>query len=234
MKAECREHCGADDGGVGPTGDEWVKKVFDGVFALDPIQWVRVHDFQVQSVKMVVQRALPHLPFYIKHPGALEGGLKLPGELPPHALADPTTLLVCTANRGARDVAEEVKLSAEDSCSAAVSVAEAATVLATQPSHTAGKPFLILYLNEDTFLDAGGTVAAMVKRSINLKIPIAMVHEQDAAKGACPFRIFFDQTPKELIVAPYKLFAPMAVPLYPAAEHRKVRYDRSHARMLRV
>ena len=76
LKAECREHCG--DGGV--TGDEWVQRVLDRVFALDPIPWVRAHDFQLQSVKMMVQRALPHLPFYVKYPLALEGGLKLRGD----------------------------------------------------------------------------------------------------------------------------------------------------------
>ena len=219
LKAECREHCG--DGSA--TGDEWVQTVLDRVFSLDPIRWVRAHDFQIQSVKMVVQRALPHLPFYVKYPLALQGGLKLRGELPPRAFSAPVTLITCAENRGAPEVAEEVKAAAEASGPHAVRVENAETVLATAiGGRPPGKLYLILYLNESTFLDPGGVVAATVKRAINLKIPISMVHEQDAAKGGRPFSIFFDQAPRELLVAPYNLFAPMAIPLFSMAEHRQV------------
>ena len=162
LKAECREHCG--DGGV--TGDEWVQRVLDRVFALDPIPWVRAHDFQLQSVKMVVQRALPHLPFYVKYPLALEGGLKLRGDLPPRAFSEPVTLITCAENRGATEVAKEVKAAAEASGSHSVSVEDAETVLATAIGNPPGKLYLILYLNESTFLDPGGVVAATVKRAI--------------------------------------------------------------------
>ena len=49
-----------------------------------------------------------------------------------------------------------------------------------------------------------------------------MAHEQDATKGGRPFRTFFDQTPRELLVAPYNLFAPMAVAVFSMEEHRQV------------
>ena len=50
---------------------------------------------------------------------------------------------------------------------------------------------------------------------------LVLVHEQDTAKGACPFRTFFEQTPVEL-QKKYRLYDTLAVPLYPSAEHRKV------------
>ena len=50
---------------------------------------------------------------------------------------------------------------------------------------------------------------------------MVLVHEQDALKGACPFRTFFEQTPVEL-QKKYRLYDTLAVPLYPSAEHRTV------------
>lgn len=237
-----------ESGGSSADGDEWAQRVLDSVFALEPVQWIRAHDFQVQSIKMVVRRALSHLPFYVTHPTELERGLKLSlGELPPRRFTKPVTLLACGANAGARELAEELKTAAEASGSSAVSVQEATTTLMTMTPQSrrsllgsssallgnwtssstsagagAGKLYLILYLNADTFLDPRGRVAAAVKRALDLKIPISLLHEQDAAKGGCPFRIFFDQTPRELIEEPYKLFAPMAVPIFTAPEHREV------------
>ena len=50
---------------------------------------------------------------------------------------------------------------------------------------------------------------------------LVLVHEQDTAKGACPFRTFFEQTPVEL-QKKYRLYDTLAVPLYPSPEHRSV------------
>ena len=133
------------------------------------------------------------------------------------------TLLVCSANEGALAVAEELTAEATRGKSGAVSVADAEPLLelAWTPS-VSGPTVLLLYLTQAAFLDAGGTVAATVKRALELKIPIAMAHEQDPARGGCPFQVFIEQAPKELQLPPYRLFDTIAVPLYPSAEHRVV------------
>ena len=81
----------------------------------------------------------------------------------------------------------------------------------------------LLYLNDKTFLDAGGVVARLVQAAMDRRIAITMVHEeQEPVSGGVPFRNFFQQTPKVLQQQPYKLFNTVAVPLYPTPEHRKV------------
>ena len=54
------------------------------------------------------------------------------------------------------------------------------------------------------------------------RIAVAMVHEQAPTCGGVPFRNFFQQTPQVLLQQPYKLFDTVAVPLFPAPEHRTV------------
>ena len=74
---------------------------------------------------------------------------------------------------------------------------------------------LLLYLNDRTFLDEGGTVARLVQTAMDRRITIVPVAEQDPASGGVPFRTFFQQTPQVLQQPPYKLFDTLAVPLYP-------------------
>ena len=50
---------------------------------------------------------------------------------------------------------------------------------------------------------------------------LVLVHEQDPRKGACPFRVFFQQTPEEL-QKKYRLYDTLAIPLYPTPEHRSI------------
>ena len=85
-----------------------------------------------------------------------------------------------------------------------------------------GHVVLLLYLNDKTFLDAGGTVARLVQAAMDRRIAIAMVHEQEPSHGGVPFRNFFQQTPQVLQRPPYKLFETVAVPLYPSEEHREI------------
>jgi len=51
-------------------------------------------------------------------------------------------------------------------------------------------------------------------------VPVVIVQEQDPARGALPFRCFFEQTPADLVER--HLFNALAVPLYPHPEHRVV------------
>ena len=211
------------------------------------------HPLQVESIKLITLRALKHLPFYRTSPRPLLAGLRLHGELPPFRFAAPVTILTCAANQGAREVGEEVQEAAQRRSSGRgvlpvsrspsrgsvrVSVEEAETVLAAGPA-TSDNAVLLLYLNENTFReDPPGVVAALVKRAFALKIPIAMVHEQDPAKGACAFSCFFDgRTPRELTLAPFKLYSTIATALYPGREHREVanasRFERPFLSLLR-
>lgn len=87
------------------------------------------------------------------------------------------------------------------------------------PSYRAA---MLLYLNKDTFLDAGGATAMTVRRALDLGLSVTMVHEQDPAAGGCPFDAFFKQTPQALQQDPYRLFSTLALPLHPSPEHRKI------------
>ena len=53
------------------------------------------------------------------------------------------------------------------------------------------------------------------------QLPLVLVHEQDPAKGHCPFRVFFDQTP-EVLLKRRRLYDTVAVPLYSLDMHRKI------------
>lgn len=84
------------------------------------------------------------------------------------------------------------------------------------------KQFLMLYLDEDIFLDEDDEVYATVKAALKLNIEVVNVHELDSALGACSFETFFTQTPAELIEPPYTLYKDIAVPLYFLPEYRRV------------
>ena len=229
LRDECRESCvevapPAYPSYSGP--DEVLACVFDEA---DPIVWVRVHDFQVESLKEIALRMLRHTPYYARHNSELAPGVAVPGEVGPFALSSPITVLVCRDNKGAFDVAREVKAVAREGRGSAATNAEAFTIReaddALERANAAplqGRAVLLLYLNEKTFLDPSGTVARIVQTAMDRGIAIAPVAEQDPASGGCAFRQFFQQTPQVLQQPPYKLFDTLAVPLYPSSQHRKV------------
>ena len=173
-------------------------------------------------------RVLRHLPYYVSNPGGLDRGLALPGELPPFRFPPPgITVLVCDANVGAREVAEEIRATtiADRSNSAGtVMVDDVGAVFAAGAAPPPGAVALLVYLNESAFTDAGGVLAATLRRAMDAGVPIALVHELDEERGACVFARYFDQAPDVLQQPPYKLFDRMAVYLYPSAGHRKIRF----------
>jgi len=85
-------------------------RVFDEA---DPIVWVRVHDFQVESLKEIALRMLRHTPYYL-HTSELTPGVAVPGDIRPHVFTGVVSILVCHANKGAHDLAKEVKAAAEE------------------------------------------------------------------------------------------------------------------------
>jgi len=192
----------------------------DYVFSKDPVIWVRVHDFQVESLKLIAHRMLQLSADYARNP-ELEKGLMVPGEIGPFGFKGRalTRILVCDANEGARSVAEEVAAAANEGVGGArveVELADAALDEQSEPQNMV----LLLYLNRKTFMDNRHTVRRLVGKAMDRKIPIAPVHEQDTAKGGCAFGIILEQTPQEL--QKRKLYKTLAVPLYPMAEHRRI------------
>ena len=70
---------------------------------------VRVHDFQIESLKMLTRRILLALPA-ARSELQRENALYVPGELAPVYLTTQTTLLVCKGNGGkAKAVAREMQ-----------------------------------------------------------------------------------------------------------------------------
>ena len=220
--AECRKACvetapPAYPEYRGPT------EVLERLFSEGPVIWVRVHDFQIESLKLIALRMCTKLPYYLRNPDELLMGLKVPGEIGPMGFRTPVQLLVCSDNDGAWPVAKEVMAaSVEDPSAVSISIHDAESVLGQIGADQVDQTALLLYLNTNIFQDRNGKVSTLVHRAMDLKITLALIHEQDVSKGGCPFRIFFDQTPKTLLMPPYKLFDTVAVPLYPAPEHRRI------------
>ena len=211
-----------------------------------PIVWVRVHEFQLESLKAIALRILRHCVRYMSCGTSLQrpvtidrtisqgqsllvGGVNVPGEVGPYRFSGPITILVCHGNEGAFSVATEVRAAAHEGRTDArtdaagprtVMIREAEGVLDDAPAGT--DAMLLLYLTNRTFLDEGGTVARLVQTAMDRRVPIALVAEQDPGRGGCPFRLCMQQTPQMLQQPPYKLFDTLAVPLYPSVQHRKV------------
>ena len=233
---------------------EWVnQQIF---LQWDPIEYVRVHDFQLQLLKRLTFKILSEMPMYNESPQLLEQGLRVMGELGQVGFKAPVRLLACKANEGAQSVAQELAFAANQASDrGAVTVEAAEDVLKTasqvvrrsmarrasemlagfsnslvtarqgqvKPLGAAArqKSVMLLYLNEDTFHDVGNVTACLVECAMKLKLPIALVHEQDPAKGSCSFQTIIAQTPDDLLNK-YCLFDTLAVPLYKAPYLREV------------
>jgi hypothetical protein len=78
----------------------------------------------------------------------------------------------------------------------------------------------LLYLNSQTFVGELGVILAVeVRRALENKANILLLHENDRQKEGCDFSHFFNTTPREFIDA--GLYKPIALGLYPAP-HRDV------------
>jgi hypothetical protein len=227
LKEECRKYCTSEDAvalafPTFPGSNEVLKQVFGEEQHEMPIVWVRVHDFQIASLKEVVLRLLQNSSYYKSggHADELASGLMVPGEIGTFGFKSPVTLLVCSANEGAWRIAKELQaVSVEGRGAIRISLEEADTVVNEHSTAPQGKTAMLLYLTKDTFLDSDGKVADAVQQALDLNISIALVAEQDVFRGGCPFSVFFDQTPKHLQVQPYTLYNELAVPYYPSTVH---------------
>ena len=224
---ECREYC-VDEAPPSHPAYQGPDEVMKAIFLdLPPVIWVRVADFQLQSLKLLTQRVLLHLPYYKEDAADLAGGIKVAGELGPLRFSDPIRILTCAGNTGAQSVARELAAAAAGPGSASqVSLADAEEAFAADDgptgTHTKEQCRLLVYLNEATFSDGhgGAQTCKLIKQALGCGVQVSLAHEQDPAAGGCSFRLFLEQAPEELQRPPYSLFQSVAVPLFPSAEHR--------------
>jgi hypothetical protein len=228
LRQEWREWCVA----VGPPEypafsgpSEAVAAVFDRE---EPVVWSRIHEFQLASLKTAVLRILRRLPYYTAHDAELEGGVFATSQIRPQSFRRPVRILTCTSNKGAHLIAKELAAAACHPGSASVEVAEVLLEQSLEEFTTNGptrhvRVVLLLYLNKQTFVGNDGVETAMALRHLyDSKVFVVLVQETDASAGGCPFSTFIEVAPKDLQVAPYKLFGQIAVALFSTPEFRSV------------
>jgi hypothetical protein len=84
------------------------------------------------------------------------------------------------------------------------------------------RSLLLLYLNDNIFMDEGDNMKGIIQAAKDMEIDIVLVLEQDRKKGGCEFTHFFKVTPQILIDRPYELYREIAIPLYTTSEYRIV------------
>ena len=241
-----------------PAASQYEQVVHEVFAKSEPIEYVRVHDFQQQSLKRITFELLSEMPMYKKSPRLLRQGLRVTGELGQLGFTALMRLLACNANEGAWSVAHELALAANKASDKDVVTVEAAegvlkvahqlerssvarraskalagfshalvTARKGQAEASEGEEtqncLMLIYLNNNTFKDVGNVTAALVRRAMDLRLPLVLAHEQDSAKGHSPFRSIIQQTPDDLLVE-YRLFDTLAVPLYKAPFLREVSF----------
>jgi hypothetical protein len=228
LRQECQEWCVDVEPPEHPTfsgPSEAVAAVFDRE---EPVVWSRVSEFQLASLKAVVIRMLRHLPYYTANGAELEAGAYAMNQIRPQSFQRPVRILTCTSNKGAHRIATELAAAACHPGSARVEVAEVLSEHSLEEFTARGttrhvQVVLLLYLNKETFVGNDGVETAVALRHLlDSRIPVVLVHETDTSVGGCPFSTFIEAAPKELQVAPYKLFGHIAVALFSAPELRSV------------
>jgi len=182
------------------------------------IQWHRVIEFQLLSLKKIAEAALLASPAY-SHKRSLP--LCLRGEV---VLGAKTQALrtVCLyaspSNAGARAFAQELK---QAYFSNLMIVEKMPSEADQQASRTKG--LFLLYLLKDTFAgNSGSRLAAEIRIARASRMPFVLVHENDVARGGCEFVWVLESTPPDLVQD--GLFREqLAVPLM-RGDHREVSF----------
>ena len=102
LRNECSANCMEEPG---------FEYILEHLFKNDPIRWLHEGPFCAAAMNRIYTCLLTRLPYYQQNRNIhlLEQGLKVPGELSPVSLPGPLTVLVCNANTGALQVAEEIQ-----------------------------------------------------------------------------------------------------------------------------
>ena len=85
---------------------------------------------------------------------------------------------------------------------------------------TARPTHFVLYLNQQTYVDDDGALAQEIRDARAAGLPIAMMHENDKARGGCEFSNFFQSTPQDLIDG--GLYSALAIAFVGGDTHRIV------------
>ena len=232
--------------------DECPDALRDLVFGhRDVIEWHRIKDFQLVSLKLLAEQLLLGCPSYA---GRRELPLYVPGEITRDHdfFSAPVKLYASPNNPGAADVAkrlvagaggcfyytektpavladrsssEKRESSGRGSTSSRRRSSLAVSLFGDLGREREMKPtHMLLYLNDQTFLDEKGErLADEVRRARALNsdrtdandLQIVMLHENDPAKGGCEFGRFFETTPGDLIAG--GLYKALALASYPGA-----------------
>jgi len=187
-----------------------LRPIFD---SKEVVEWHRVNDFQLVSLKLLAEEVLLGCPTIYK--GLLESGrltsdpqhplyndIFVPGELTNQKLSftQHLSLYASPSNPGASMAAAVI-----------VGAMEGLTLSATPPP--AATHFL-LYLAHETWVgEAGEQLAEEVRQMMSRSLPIVMLHENDMANGGCEFSRFFETTPSDLIRT--GLYDALALAYYP-------------------
>ena len=102
LRNECSANCMEEPG---------FEYILEHLFKNDPIRWLHEGPFCAAAMNRIYTCLLTRLPYYQQNRNIhlLEQGLTVPGELSPVSLPGPLTVLVCNANTGALQVAEEIQ-----------------------------------------------------------------------------------------------------------------------------
>ena len=91
----------------------------------------------------------------------------------------------------------------------------------TVASKKAAPTHFLLYLNELTYAgEVGEALAQEVRDAHTAGLPIAMIHENDEARGGCEFGTFFQTTPQDLVES--GLYRALAIAFVSGDAHRRV------------
>ena len=99
LRNECIEYCKEEPG---------PERILEHLMKNDPIQWLHDGSFSAAAIKRTFTCLLSHLPYYQEN-NFLDKGLSVPGEIGPVSLTSAMNVLVCDANIGALEVANEIQ-----------------------------------------------------------------------------------------------------------------------------
>ena len=212
MESECKRYCIEDNNYNGETIARYI-------CSNSPILWLGKQSrcLYIESVKLVTLQMLCHFHYYKMNPFMLEKGLTVNSKLGPRKNSNPIKILYCGTNRGAFNIAEELKTQ----CKSEVSIHDIWDNLVLPQQERGKTTAFLLYLNEHTFLDDVDRLEKWVKLALQSEFQVVLAWEKDVNRGGCSFDTFLSQTPIELKNKDYNLYNVIAVPLYSRDEYRK-------------
>ena len=183
--------------------------IFDGRHV---IEWHRIKDFQLVSLKLLAEQLLLGSPVYT--PEQLP--LYVPGELARQRLSFPSTVALYASpnNPGAAAVAARLR-EAMASLGVTETPAPATEDGGDSRYDPPGATHMLLYLCHETYVGKEGeALAEELRLARKADFPIVMLHENDMDNGGgCEFGRFFETTPQDLINS--GLYKALALAAYP-------------------